>query len=379
MRTTIGHPGANNGEPIAEAQLLIACLRGSPLDLPGDTDWRALVTLAEVHGVLPLVHGALVENGAKIPEFFLNAVRDSQAFTEILAAELERLLASFAQHRIEVIPLKGPVLAETLYGDATARPCTDLDLLVRTSDFIRAEQLLMDAGWIASAPADEYHRSFVRDSILMELHFGVASPRAFPFDLNATWSGARNGAFRGQPLKLMSETDHALYLLLHGLKHGYGKLLWILDSARALETVGECSPREFVERARAQGLQQVLCISCAMVFEVLPKSLPEGLAAVLAESPEAMQAARATVEKLLAGEAGNGRGPEIWGFYLQAETEAGGRWRRRLTFFIPTNEDYRWIESHRIPRSFAPLLRPFRLLAKHGLRQAWRTAFPPSV
>jgi hypothetical protein len=372
------HPDASSEAAIPEAALLIECLRGSPLTLPPDTDWHALLALAENHGVLHLTHRALVENGVEIPEVLLTAIRNRRSSIEVLAAQLEQLLAGFAQHSIEVIPLKGPVLAETLYGDITARPCTDLDLLVRISDFTRAETFLTSAGWMASSPADEYQRKFVRNCILVELHFGVASPRSFPFDLNGAWGRAQSGTFRSQPIKAMSEVDRALYLLLHGLKHGYGKLIWILDAAFALQAVLECSPREFVERARAQGLEQVLYIGCAMVSEVLPQHLPETLAAAL-ESPEAMQAAHASVERILAGEAGTGRGPEIWGLYLQTETEPRKRWSRRLMYFIPTNEDYRWTANHRIPRSLAPLVRPFRLLAKHGIRRAWRAAFPPSV
>ena len=110
-----------------------------------------------------------------------------------------------------------------------------------------------------------------------------------------------------------------------------------------------CSPREFVKQAREQGLRQVLFIGCAMVLEVMPQRMPQGLAPVLAESPDAMLAARVTVERLLAGEAGTARGPEIWGIYLQSETTAVQRWRRRLMFFIPTNEDYQWTSNHRVP------------------------------
>jgi hypothetical protein len=176
----------------------------------------------------------LVASSADLPESFLDAVHHSQCSAERLAAELELLLASFAQHRLEVIPLKGPVLAEGLYGDVTLRPCTDLDILVRVDDFGQAEKLLMDAGWIASAPADDYQRKFVRRGILVELHYGVAYPRAFPFDLNGEWSRTQNATFRGHSLKVISETDRCLYLLLHGLKHGYGKMMWILDAAHAL-------------------------------------------------------------------------------------------------------------------------------------------------
>lgn len=361
---------------IPEAELLVACLRGTVPVIPRDTDWCALAALAEAHGVLPLVHRALTASDMEVPhEGFRAAALNSRFSSEKLATELEQLLAHFAGRGVEVIPLKGPVLAETLYGDVTLRPCVDLDLLVRVGDYQQAEQLLMDEGWKPSAPADEYQRKFMRDSLLVELHFGVASPRAFTFDVDGVWSRARNGTFRGQPIKAMSEIDRALYLLLHGLKHGYGKLIWILDSARALETA-QCSPRELLEWAKLQRLEQVLYISCAMVEEVFPERLPRDLMAALAESPEAMRTARANVQKLLAGAAGTGRDPEIWGFYLQAETGPAMRWHRRLTFFTPTNEDYRWINDHRLPHFLAPVTRPFRLLAKYGLKRAWRTAFP---
>ena len=122
----------------------------------------------------------------------------------------------------------------------------------------------------------------------------------------------------------MSETDRALYLLLHGLKHGFGKLIWILDAAHALGAVKECSPQEFVRQARAQGLEQVLYIGCAMILEAFPEHLPKDLSAVLAESPRAMEAARARVTTLLAGEAGTGRSPEL-SFYLQTENNPARR------------------------------------------------------
>jgi hypothetical protein len=251
-------------------------------------------------------------------------------------------------------------------------------LLVRVSDFNRAEKALIDAGWVAPAPADEFERQFLRDNIMVELHFGVASQRSFPFDLNGTWNRAQKSTFHGLPLMTMSETDRALYLLLHGLKHGLRRLIWTLDSALALAAVQECSPRELVAQARAQGLEQVLYLGCAMILEVLPQHLPEGLLAALSESPQEMEAARARVGILLAGEAGAGRIPEI-SFYLQTEAEPLKRWLCRLMLFSPTGEDYQWTARHRLPYKLAPFIRPFRLLAKYGFRQAWRTAFPPSA
>ena len=376
--TAVRESDEHNDIAIPEAELLIASLRGTLSAAPQCADWAALATLAETHGVLPLVYRALTAVRAEIPPDFQRAVASSRISTEMLAAELEQLLAGFTQHGIDVVPLKGPVLAETIYGDIAMRPCEDLDLLVRVRDFSRAEKVLIDAGWIAPSPVEEFERQFLRNGVLVELHFGVASLRSFPFDLDGAWSRAQTASFRGLPMLALSETDRALYLLLHGLKHGFGKLIWILDAAHALSAVKECSAHEFVRQAKEQGLEQALYIGCAMILEASPEHLPKDLLAVLAESPEDMEAARARVATLLAGEAGTGRSPEL-SFYLQTETERVRRWQCRLKFFSPTGEDYQWTARHRLPNSFAPLVRPFRLLAKYGLRQAWRTAFPPSA
>jgi hypothetical protein len=317
--TAVTESGGHIDLVVPEAELLIACLQGALSAAPRSTDWRVLEALAETHGVLPLVHRALTATGADTPDdHFQRAVSNSQLSTETLAVELEQLLASFAQHGIDVIPLKGPVLAETLYGNIAMRPCEDLDLLVRVRDFGRAEKVLTDAGWVAPSPADEFERQFLRNDIMVELHFGMASPRSFPFDLDGAWSRAQKSSFRGLPLVAMSEIDRALYLLLHGLKHGFGKLIWILDAAHVLGAVKECSPQEFVRQARAQGLEQVLYIGCAMILEAFPEHLPKDLSAVPSESPSIMEAARARVATLLAGEAGTGRSPEL-SFYLQTE------------------------------------------------------------
>lgn len=372
-------PVAHTEETLSEAELLILCLRGSPFSVPVSIDWLALLRLAEKHSILPLMSKALIANGVEMPAFFLRAVEESRAATTLLAVELEDLLAKFAQHKIEVIPLKGPLLAEALYGDITMRPFADLDLLVRTDDFSRAELLLLDNGWVARSAADDYHRGFLRDRMLVELHFGVASPQSFPFYVQGAWDRSTASTFRSQPIRVMSESDRALHLCLHGLKHGFGKLLWVADLRRALTLASEHNPRELVHRARQHGLERVLHLSCAMVLEVFPQQLPADLITVLAESPEDTASAHANLRRLLVGSATDTNSPELWSFSLQVQAYPLQRWVRRWKALAPTIEDDRWAENHRVPHLLMPLLRPFRLLAKYGPRRAWRTMFPPSA
>lgn len=100
-----------------EAALLLISLRGLPIAVPRDMDWHFFLRLAEENGVLPLIHRSLLKQGVTQPDFFASAAQKCLSDTAIFAAALESLLEKFAQQCIEVIPLKGPVLAEKLYKD----------------------------------------------------------------------------------------------------------------------------------------------------------------------------------------------------------------------------------------------------------------------
>ncbi|MEM6645465.1 MAG: nucleotidyltransferase family protein, partial [Bacteroidota bacterium] len=56
-------------------------------------------------------------------------VRLAQRFGLLHAYHLRRVLAAFAEHGLAVMPIKGPLLSEKLYGDPTFRPSADLDIL----------------------------------------------------------------------------------------------------------------------------------------------------------------------------------------------------------------------------------------------------------
>jgi Uncharacterised nucleotidyltransferase len=362
-----------------EAALLISCLRGQPFTVLQDLGWQVLLELAEAHGVLLLLDQAFRERHVQTPDFFATAVRKHLDVVARFAAELEELLKQLAKEGIEVLPLKGPVLAEALYGNVTMRSCDDLDLLVRREDFPRAGQLLLDLGFAARTAGDDYHRKFLREGVLVELHYGVASPRSFPFDLDGVWDRARSEQFRDQPMRVMSDGDLVLFLCLHGLKHGFSRLIWISDLARALESVRNDGAQELAKHAQRQGLEQALLIGCQIVREVLPQQLPSEMEALLTESPQAAERARHAVKRLFSEGTGANNDPEIWGLYLQTEGSARQRWRRRLSFLMPTAGDYAWAERHRIYRGLMPAIRPFRLLHKYGASRAWRILFPPPV
>jgi hypothetical protein len=159
--------------------------------------------------------------------------RDAQLATFAWTESLKGILAAFHRADLPVIALKGPCLAERLYGDASVRTCHDLDLLVRCTDLARAEQLLAEIGFQPNSIADDYHRPWSRKALNLELHHNVENPQAFEFDLDAAWARATLSQFHGVPVRLFAPSDELLYLCLHAVRHRFERLSVILDLALA--------------------------------------------------------------------------------------------------------------------------------------------------
>jgi hypothetical protein len=62
-------------------------------------------------------------------QYMMNAARNMK-----MTAELLRILDALKEAGIKAMPLKGPVLAQQLYGDVALRQFSDLDILVARED-----------------------------------------------------------------------------------------------------------------------------------------------------------------------------------------------------------------------------------------------------
>ena len=98
-----------------------------------DVDWDAVLQTAREAKVLPLVSRNLCEAAGDllptdVAERLRRAFEDHVRRNLQLAAELVRLVRRLAEHGIEALPFKGPVLAQTLYDNLALRQFSDLDL-----------------------------------------------------------------------------------------------------------------------------------------------------------------------------------------------------------------------------------------------------------
>ncbi len=359
-----------------EAAFLLTSLRQSPVPAPAPLNWEILLMLAETHGVLPLFYRA---HAGRLPGNFVPRFRSQWALSLFLTHELDELLGEFRKHRIEVLPLKGPVMAKLLYGDVSLRPCDDLDLLVRPEEFLRAEALLQQLGFTPIGEADDYHRDFGRNGTFVELHFGIASPSALRFDLAGAWKRARMVEFSGYTVPFFSPADLLLYLSLHGLKHRFARLMWVLDVVRVLETLSEPDAAGLLHYASALQLKNLLLTSCEIARSSFDVKLPSDIAAEIQARPGLAEHAAAIACGILATAADPTTSVHDASYYLRLADNPSHRWHQRLQFFLPTQQDFQCAARYHIHPKCAAVLRPFRLLFKYGPVPALRTLFPQCI
>jgi len=299
--------------------------------------------------------------------------REGQISGLVWTETLKGTLAAFDRATIPVMALKGPCLAERIYGDASFRTCYDIDLLVRRSDVVRAEQLLGEIGFSPNGHADDYHRAWSRKGINLELHHNVENPHAFDFDIDAAWARAKLTQFHGVPVWLLSPADELLYLCMHGVRHRFERLCLMLDLALAFRRLPFPSAGQIEWNSPV--FDNIFVLGWMMALHLEPELASE---IPVPQTPRVSQRERHRLEQIAAQlwrELMLAPPPTLdWAaqhrFYLELETPGWNRMRRRwshsqilLTRLI--DDDFVFAGRFHLYRNWqVRLLRPVRLLMK---------------
>lgn len=121
-------------------------------------DWQGIVAQAEAHGLGPLLYAHIKAAGVPLPApvrrelqgLYLRHRHASRVRSRVLC----RILAAYEAEGIRALVLKGGALAHLLYPEPGLRPTSDLDLLVRPSQALHAQQVLAEIGFSAPIPTE---------------------------------------------------------------------------------------------------------------------------------------------------------------------------------------------------------------------------------
>lgn len=128
---------------------------GEPTGL-SDADWRDLDALADQHRLRPFLHGRLARREiGGVPDHIAEVWREAHRANAITALTQRRALLQavglLAVEGIDVVVLKGAVLAWTVWPAPAEREMRDIDVLVRVKNAPHAYNILRDAGWAGPA------------------------------------------------------------------------------------------------------------------------------------------------------------------------------------------------------------------------------------
>jgi len=160
---------------------------------------------------------------------------------------------------VPFLVLKGLALAENVYPHFAMRTTSDLDILIRREDLLRADDALVPAGYHAqdSTPRRallnppgylaslEYHRpGSVFSYLHLHWHLVNTSTPAVGFikhiDMERIWNQSRAGKVAGVEVLLLRPEHLVIYLCEHGLRvgHSFDRLNLICDLYYAIKSPG---------------------------------------------------------------------------------------------------------------------------------------------
>jgi hypothetical protein len=261
-------------------------------------DWPRLAALGHVHDVRPLLARSIPAafGDAAPPDgpptgWIEAAVRRRHAVVQRnadLATELSRVLAAFEARSIEVVPVKGLVVADWAYDDLASRPAADLDVLVQAPALPAARRVVSELGY-GQAPAatfatlvHEFHDPpwYLGEGhrqIALEVHWGLWSQRFARIPIGDIWDRTVVRSFLDRPTRLLSPEDMLLHLAIHRSRSPL-RLRWVVDVAEATRRHGaEIDWPAVVGRAQSGGAATALWVVLDLAHRLLGAPVPAAM------------------------------------------------------------------------------------------------------
>jgi hypothetical protein len=343
-------------------------------------DWALLLRLGRAHRLLPLLHRHASSGHVPVPPEPLGILRE-QALANTrrslqYAAALMRLLRLCADHEIPAVPLKGPVLAQQVYGSTALRQVGDLDILLREGDLPRLVGLMDERGYrVDSVDAPQGSQRLVhRDShhlsamdpgavIRIELHQYLLRPRGrarWNFDYLAP--RLRNDRFMGLPITVLPPEELFVYLCEHGAEHTWSRLEWLVVLAELLRRGEVRDWNRVASWAKQLGATHRVDAAFHLANDLLGAPRPTG-----AGRAGSLRAANRLVLNRLRHDPGRTRESpgERLRYLVLTDPTTSARIRRCWTTLLrPSLADEQALDLPKILSPLYGVVRPVRLLAR---------------
>jgi hypothetical protein len=368
--------------PRPEWALLVAASSPAPRGLATlrsyaatPVDWDAILQLADQHGTSSLAYQNLAQISDVVPAQPLATLRERHRRnihkSLFLTRELIRILDCLQALGIEVVPYKGVVLSQMLYGDPALRQSGDIDLFVRKQDVPRIKRAVGELGFVprftipVAAERDYiaagYELTFDSPAgkNLLELQWAL-QPRfyAVDFDMDGLFQRAVCLSVAGHPMKTPSLEDLLLVLSVHAAKHVWGRLIWLCDIAQILRQPN-LNWDLIKNQSEELGIERILCLTLLLANRFLAAVIPSAMEESIARDNAALKFADEISTAVARGTTYEDQQVAYFRLMMRLRERRADRVRflTRLTFTPGPGE---W-EAVRLPAPLFPFYRLVRL------------------
>jgi hypothetical protein len=299
---------------------------------PLAADWLlALPAAVRQRGeLLPLFHAVLEREGRLDALSPVERTAARHAYVATLArareigAALLALLDDAAALAVPVLPLKGALLAFTVYPDPGMRPMLDLDLAVRPGDVERLGARLVARGYQRHGEGRRrfdlgytHHAIYLHERApTIELHARLTHELGIDGRLEDWFERAITvtAPTLGRPLPAPSWDDQLFFVLAHAATHSFGDSpLWLVDVACLASHASAQGAAEHPVTTEARRRHAVAAVYFALALA--RRRLPPSLLLPNVPEPPAL-AARTALLRLALGDEPLGHPPTRAGSLL---------------------------------------------------------------
>jgi len=234
--------------------------KGNPIDPASSIDRKSMDLAALNEGVAGFLYDRLKqengsETGTALRQYYQTITARNIAGQSIVA----HLEEGLGKAHVEIMLLKGASLLGTVYPLPGLRMMEDIDIMVQPEDLHGVRALIEQHGFRAEPDRVNCYK---KGQVILDLHTDalnidrVGSRRwLFPQGMHPVWDKAIPWKKDLRQIKRPTDMDNVLLLTQHALKHGFARLIWLVDIWLILKD----RSAEFWEQLyiRAEQLQQL--------------------------------------------------------------------------------------------------------------------------
>ena len=324
-----------------EHEVLLRLLRGEFVFLPPGTDTERLLELFLRHRLLPVSAAVREQLPEEQQERWKKLLQQKTLQSLKISAETARLIQALKLEGVVAIPLKGSVLAQTLYGDVGLRHCNDIDLLIDRADMERTARVLADLGYDRSYPGsltprqERIYTRYKKDvgfhhreqRIFIELHYGIYVHELLRrADEPAIRDATEKVELHNEEIVVFDRTTTFIYLIYHGCLHQFFRLFWLRDVAEALQH-WQLDHAAVLNKMRSLGIERMAGIAMLLAERWFAAQIPEAYRDVISQDPAVKRLAANCEQRI--------RGPELPTFRMKVG-------RHRFLSGLKPGARYKW-------------------------------------